>query len=141
MKVKLAETPQEIHDHLKIREIVFIIGQNVPRDLELDGLDNQATLVVVYQDNQPIGAGRYRLVNNYAKIERIAVIEEYRKQGVGNEIMYFIEKQIAENTKVELLKLNSQISAAPFYAKLNYIKKGEIFMDAGIEHILMIKAI
>lgn len=141
MEVKIANTPKEIIDNFKIREIVFIEGQNVPRDLELDGLDKVATLIVVYIDNLAIGAGRYRLLKDYAKIERIAVLEEYRGNGVGKAIIKFIEETIKENTKIELLKLNSQCTSVKFYEKLNFLKKGEIFIEAGIEHIQMIKAI
>ncbi|XMB85071.1 GNAT family N-acetyltransferase [Mycoplasmatota bacterium WC44] len=141
MEIRIAKTPQEIIDNLKIREVVFIVGQNVPRDLELDGLDQEATLIIAYKDNKPVGAGRYRLLNGYAKIERIAVLSEYRGLGVGKMIMDFIEETIKENTTIEIVKLNSQCSAADFYEKLNYVKKGEVFMDAGIEHIQMIKAI
>ncbi|XMB66220.1 GNAT family N-acetyltransferase [Mycoplasmatota bacterium zrk1] len=141
MEIKLAKDSQEILDHLKVREIVFIDGQQVPRDLEHDGLDREATLIVAYLNSSPIGAGRYRLVDNYAKIERIAVLEEYRNLGIGKKIMEFIENEIRENTNIELLKLNSQCSAAPFYERLDYKKKGDTFTEAGIEHILMVKVI
>jgi len=141
MEVKIATTTQEIIDNLSIREIVFIKGQNVPYELEHDGLDKEATLLVAYDNDKPVGCGRYRLINGYAKIERIGVLEKYRGQGVGNLIMLKIENTIMENTNIELLKLNSQVSAAPFYDKLKFVRKGEVFMEAGIEHILMIKAI
>ncbi len=141
MIIKIVESQKEIFDNFKIRKEVFIVGQNVAENLELDGLDEYATLIVAYVNQVIVGCGRYRLVENFAKIERIAVLENYRNQGIATKIMEFIEETIKSNTKIELLKLNSQISAENFYKKLNFIPKGNIFLEADIEHISMIKAI
>jgi len=139
MIIKLATEPQEIIDHLRIREIVFIDGQNVPYDLEHDGLDSVSTLIIVYDNEKPIGAGRYRFVDDYIKIERIAVLEEYRGKGIGKDIMDFLENQVIENTSIRKLVLNSQCSAQIFYEKLGYEPIGDIFMEADIQHVKMIK--
>jgi len=141
MIVKVAENANEILDNIKLRDIIFVHGQNVPLELEHDGLDEFATLIIAYDNDQPVGCGRYRIVDNYAKIERIGVIDSKRGLGLGKEIMEFIELTIKENTPIEVLKLNSQLHAAPFYDSLGYSRKGELFMDAGIEHIMMYKMI
>lgn len=141
IKVVIAKEAKEIMDNFKLRETIFIKGQNVPVEIELDGLDDYATLLVAYDGDLPIGCGRYRLINNYAKIERIGVLDLYRGKGIGNLIMEKIENELANNTNVELLKLNSQCHAKEFYKKLGYKEKGEIFDEAGIDHIQMIKAI
>ncbi len=35
--------------------------------------------------------------------------------------------------------LDAQIQALPFYEKLGYVAEGDVFMDAGIPHLLMRK--
>lgn len=141
IEVKICSTPKEIIDNFELRRIIFIQGQNVPEDLELDGLDEFATLLVAYEDETPVGCGRYRLMDGYAKIERIGVLKNKRSLNIGRLIMEKIEEEIRDNTKIELLKLNSQTHAQLFYEKLGYIPKGDVFDEAGIDHILMVKAI
>lgn len=103
MLIKIATEANEIIDNFFIREEVFIKEQNVPQELEFDGLDRNSTLVVGYLKSKPIACGRYRLVDNYVKVERVAILPEYRGKHYGQEIMEFIEEQIKENTPLKLL--------------------------------------
>ena len=45
-------------DICKIRFEVFVDEQNVPEELEIDGLDDEAKHVLAYIDNEAIGTGR-----------------------------------------------------------------------------------
>jgi len=141
VRVIIASEVKEIQDNINLREIIFIKGQSVPFEIEQDGLDESATLIVAYDGDTPVGCGRYRIMDNYAKIERIGVLSSVRGLGVGRLIMEFIEQSAKENTSIEVLKLNSQISAAKFYDSLGYSRQGETFFEADIEHIEMYKTI
>lgn len=141
MLIKIANNANEIMDNIHMRDEIFVKGQNVPLEIEHDGLDEFATLIVAYQNGTPVGCGRYRIIDNYAKIERIGVLQNQRGKGTGKLIMEFIEQTIKENTSIEVLKLNSQLHAAPFYDSLGYQRKGEVFLEADIEHIQMYKLI
>ncbi|MGM7680930.1 GNAT family N-acetyltransferase [Cytobacillus sp. Hm23] len=138
MKVKIATTNDEYNDALLVRRQVFIEEQQVSEEEEIDNLENEATHFVLYDHNQPIGAGRIRQLENTGKVERICVLSTSRKKGSGKMIMDKIE-QYAIDQGIDKLKLNSQTHAEQFYKKLGYETVSEVFMDAGIPHVTMVK--
>ncbi len=138
MKVKIVENQKELEDAFSVRRTVFIGEQNVPEEEEIDQYEDEAAHFVLYHDGTPIGAGRFRLVDGYGKVERICVLKEARKTGAGKQIMNEIEEYARENG-IHKLKLNAQTHAIPFYAGLGYEVVSEEFMDAGIPHKTMIK--
>ena len=71
LSVVKAETQKEVADAFKVRREVFIEGQRIPEEVELDGKDDEAEHIVAYIDNTPIGCARIRHVNEGAKIERM----------------------------------------------------------------------
>jgi len=42
---------------------------------------------------------------------------------------------------VTLIKLHAQVHAVSFYAKLGFVAHGEIFSEAGIDHVNMQKVL
>ncbi len=140
MNCIIATTQKHFYDQVIIRSDVFLIEQHVPIEEEIDILDCYATQFIAYDNNLPIGAARFRIVDNLGKVERVCVIKPYRKSGVGKLIMNTIEAY-AENQNINKLVLNAQLSAVPFYETLGYKKHGKTFLDANIEHIAMSKDI
>ncbi len=138
MNVKLVETEKELNDAYAIRKIVFVEEQNVPIEEEIDQFENEAAHFVLYQGTVPIGAGRFRTVDGYGKVERICILKDARKSGAGTKLMNEIEN-FAVNKEFKKLKLNAQTQAIPFYANLGYSVASDEFLDAGIPHKTMIK--
>jgi predicted GNAT family N-acyltransferase len=139
--IQLATTPDEIIDHFALRKTIFIEEQGVREALEMDGLDDQATLILAKMKAKPIGCARYRLLDHYVKVERVGVLQESRGQGIGQAIMRFIEQEIASSSPVLTIKLHAQDHAIPFYHHLGYQDIGVPFYEAGILHQAMIKHI
>ncbi|MFB4165688.1 GNAT family N-acetyltransferase [Alteribacillus sp. JSM 102045] len=142
MEVKEVSSKQqlELNDAFKVRFEVFVQEQNVPEEEEVDEFEETALHFVAYDHGDPIGAGRLRYVDGYAKVERICVLAQYRHTGAGRLIMEAIEEK-AKKDNFPSMKLNAQISAADFYKKLGYhVTSGE-FLDAGIPHVEMKKAL
>ncbi len=140
LKVLKVVTDEQIQDAFNVRTKVFVEEQNVPSELEIDELEAEAAHFVLYNEGLPKGAGRFRVVDNYGKIERICVLKDQRKSGAGVLIMNAIEGY-AKSFPLNLLKLNAQISAIPFYEKLGYTVVSSEFLDAGIPHKTMEKHI
>jgi len=140
MEVKLAATQQELEDAFSIRKEVFIHEQHVPEEEEIDQYEDTSAHFVLYENGQPIGAGRFRSLDGIGKVERICVLQENRKSGAGKEIMNKIEEYAKENGFASL-KLNAQTHAIPFYTRLGYEIVSEEFLDAGIPHRTMKKTI
>ncbi|QKE75837.1 GNAT family N-acetyltransferase [Arthrobacter citreus] len=136
MRTIVAATEKEIQDALKVRVEVFVVEQQISKELEFDGLDDECVHFVSYDGEQPIAAGRLRLIESTGKVQRICVLENYRGKKIGNEIMYLILKTAKEKGLSQLV-LHAQESAIPFYEKLGYAITSEIFFEAGIPHVEM----
>lgn len=140
MEVKVVSNEQELQDAYSVRKQVFITEQNVPAEIEIDEHETEAAHFVLYQNGNTIGAGRFRVIDNIGKVERICVLKEYRSNGCGQVIMNKIEEYAFQNG-ITTLKLNAQTHAIPFYSRLGYTIVSEEFLDAGIPHKTMKKNI
>ena len=122
-------------DICKVRFKVFVDEQNVPEELEIDGFDDEATHILILSDDKAIGTGRI-LADGH--IGRVAVLKEFRGQGMGKLIM---KKLInwAQDNNLETLWLSSQWHARGFYIDLDFACTGDMFEEAGIDHIKMIR--
>jgi predicted GNAT family N-acyltransferase len=124
-----------------IREEVFVKEQGVPLEDEFDQFDVLSELcdhILVHYNEQPVGTGRIRFVNGAGKLERICILEPYRKFGLGKVIIQALE-EIAEERGTSQVKLHGQTQAEGFYTKLGYRASSDVFMEDGIPHILMLK--
>ncbi len=141
-QIHTVQTEQEKKDALSVRRIVFIEEQQVPEDLEIDEHDGDdpATIhFVAYAGDKPVGASRLRTyAPGVGKVERVAVLGSERGTGLGRQIMVMME-ETAREMGFQKLKLNAQTHAQRFYEKLGYTPVGDVFDEAGIEHIAMEK--
>ena len=124
-------------DICAIRYEVFVGEQNVPEELEIDGLDGEAKHVLAYVDALPIGTGR---MLNDGHIGRVAVLKKYRGLGIGKLIMKELIKW-AQDMNLEKILLSSQCHAHSFYLDLGFVCVGEIYKEAGIDHIKMYRVL
>ncbi|MES9856457.1 MAG: GNAT family N-acetyltransferase [Sedimenticola sp.] len=119
---------------LEIRKRVFIDEQHVPKELEWDGLDQDAIhILVLDSQNHPIGTGR-RLPNG--QIGRMAVLYGWRNRGVGSAILTRLMVSPSQAEGYPLF-LNAQVTAVKFYQRHGFHIVGPQFMDAGIIHYRM----
>ena len=77
-------------------------------------------------------------MDDYGKLERICILEPYRKFGLGKVIIATLE-EIAEEKGLSRVKLHGQTHAEGFYKKLGYQTASSMFMEDGIPHVLMTK--
>jgi len=133
-------TEDQLKDAFTIRKTVFVEEQQVPEEEEIDQFEDAADHFVLYDENHPVGAGRFRVVDGKGKVERICVLSSYRGKGAGKIIMEAIEQHALEKG-LKKLKLNAQTHAIPFYEKLQYEVVSDEFLDAGIPHKTMEKAL
>jgi predicted GNAT family N-acyltransferase len=138
MDVKLTDYQDYIEKIKEVRGDVFVKEQNVPVNLEIDGLDSEAKHVIVFDDDgDAIGTGRM-LPDGH--IGRIAVKKQYRGKGIGMMIMENLI-EYARESQLPKVWLSSQYHAKDFYRKLDFVQAGDIYQEAGIDHIKMEKAI
>ena len=124
-------------DICAIRNEVFVNEQNVPKELEIDGLDIEAKHVLAFVDEVPIGTGR---ILSDGHIGRVAVLKDYRGLGIGKLIMKELIKW-AQDMSLEKIWLSSQWHAHSFYLDFGFVCVDEIYKEAGIDHIKMFKVL
>ena len=121
-----------------VRQEVFIREQGVPAELELDKFDPSAAHALANLNGRCIGTGRLvDLGNRQAQIGRMAVLAQFRNQGVGRQVLEMLI-DLAKSQEFESIVLHSQVSAIPFYEKLGFQAQGPTYDEAGIAHRNMI---
>ena len=126
----------DISDAMMIRDTVFVEEQGCPVDIEHDEYDKTAMHLVVYADGSPVGCARMVPQEDGFKLGRIAVLKEERGKHYGDLIMrllLFKAFQMGANQA----HLGAQKHAADFYARFGFVRDGENYMEAGIEHVPM----
>ena len=129
----ICDYKSNIEDICAIRYEVFVDEQNVPEGLEIDGLDGEAKHVLAFVDGVPIGTGR---ILDDGHIGRVAVLKDYRGFGIGKLIMKELIKW-AQDITLKKVWLSSQWHAHSFYLDLGFVCVGDIYKEAGIDHIKM----
>ncbi len=136
MKIEINSTLTECEMH--VRKTVFTDEQglvDVP-----DEVDEIAThFVLKDKEGNAIGVLRvFTNENGEYVLGRLAVLKQYRKQGLGKMLLNSAEKHVKENGGTQLL-LHSQLEAAGFYASCGYSQKTKPDKVQGVMHVWMEK--
>jgi predicted GNAT family N-acyltransferase len=118
-----------------IREKVFVQEQQVSREEEFDQYEQSSLHYLGRLDNIPAGTARWRITENGIKLERFAVLTQFRNHGVAAAILNKVVKDILLLNKK--IYLHAQVSAVAFYEKYGFKKEGPIFSEANIDHFKM----
>jgi len=133
--IKVADQ-QELERVFAIRKIVFVEEQNCPPELEWEN-EEVSTHFLATLDNQPCGACRWRKTDAGYKLERFAVLKEFRGRRIGQALVAAALADLPSDA--EYIYLNAQLDAMPLYAKFGFQAEGEQFEEAGIQHFKMVK--
>ncbi len=140
MEIKKVATPQELEEAFRVRINVFVKEQGVPEDCEIDQNEKAAEHVILCDGSKVVGTGRVRYFGCLAKLERICILQEYRKLDAGRMIVEGLEK-LARAKGMTKAKLHGQTQAEGFYHKQGYKTSSEVFMEDGIPHVLLLKVL
>jgi len=120
----------------RIRQAVFCEEQGVSAEEEWDGKDGLCQHVLALQDNTEVGCARVRPYGpGIFKVERVAVLKQHRNTGAGKAIMAEILKRYGGQTLV----MNAQLAVEGFYSALGFVSEGEVFEEANIAHVHMVR--
>jgi predicted GNAT family N-acyltransferase len=124
-----------------IREKVFVDEQNVPADAEYDDHDRAGTTrhYLARVDGQPAGAARWRPTEHGVKLERFAVLPEFRNKGVGEALVHRVLIDVrAEAPDAAQVYMHAQLRAIPLYERTGFHKVGDLFEECDIQHYKMV---
>jgi predicted GNAT family N-acyltransferase len=120
----------------EIRLQVFVEEQKVSREEEFDEFEENSRHYLVYSDGQPVGTARWRYTDNGLKLERFAMLKEYRNKKVGSIILKRILSDVEGLS--DYIYLHAQLPAVNFYAREGFEKDGPMFSECNIDHYKMV---
>ena len=147
--VRLAR-PEDLDAVYGLRHEVFVVGQGVPVELERDELDAAADHAVALD---PVGTvvGTGRLVDGridqegrlepgtsgaVGTVGRMAVAAAARGTGTGRALLDLLVARAA-GRGLPVVELHAQVHALAFYERAGFAPFGEVYLEAGIEHLGM----
>ncbi len=138
----------ELSDYARsIREKVFCDEQGVLPEEDFDGSDRHSESVVLLIEEppnspkKPVATGRIIVgARGEATLGRIACVKEERGKGYGAVIVKELMRRCGEKG-FDTVYVHSQTRAKGFYEKLGFKEYGDVYMEAGIAHINMVRGI
>ncbi len=119
-----------------IRDLVFVQEQEVDEREEFDEFESSSEHYLLYLNEKPIATARWRKIGDKTKLERFALLKEYRNQGHGGKILSRVIKDAKETQQT--LYMHAQLKAIPFYERQGFKAVGEMFSECDIDHYKMV---
>jgi predicted GNAT family N-acyltransferase len=148
LQIRLARS-EDMAAAYALRHEVFVLGQDVPPELERDELDATAEHAVALDGDRTVGTGR--LVNGRIGVDlrldpgtpgtvgtigRMAVAPDARGTGIGRTLLDALVER-ARALALPAVELHAQLHAKDFYERAGFVPFGEVYLEAGIEHVGM----
>jgi len=125
-----------------IREKVFIEEQDCPPEEEWDGEDPTSRHVLGRVEGTPVATARWRAASHgkdiVAKLERFAVLPDYRGEGRGTELVRSVLED-ARRAGFDTFLVHAQSHLEDWYAGLGFRSTGRTFEEVGIPHVEMVR--
>ena len=121
-----------------IRELVFVQEQGFTD--EFDAIDLTAVHLVLFVGEEPAAVCRVYQESGKFILGRVAVRQEFRGLGLGEQIVKAAETHAATKGAGEL-HLHAQCRITAFYEACGYTPYGEMEDDQGCPHIWMKKEV
>ena len=135
---KKVSSKEEMEKSYAIRTKVFCEEQKISKEIEFDNLDHLCSHFLIFDDKKVIATARVRQKEeNILKIERVAVLFEFRRLKVGSILIKNVIKHYLNLDYNKSIILHSQVAVADFYKTLSFSAYGNEFYEDGIPHIAM----
>lgn len=133
--VNKATNQQDLDKVFAIRKTVFVGEQSCPPELEWENEDISVHFLAKFGD-EDAGACRWRKTENGYKIERLAVLKQFRGKGIASEMIKAIFSDLPSDA--QYIYMHAQLTAMSVYEKSGFIAEGPQFEEAGILHYKMV---
>ena len=127
---------RELHDVLWLRDVVFVVGQQVTSEPEVDGLDPECVHIIGRErGGRVVATARIFLDESPVKVGRIAVHPERQRTGVGSQLMHYVHGVIGKRSAV----MSAQDYLREWYGKLGWVVDSDVYMEAEIPHVRLVR--
>lgn len=129
----------ELHDCLRLRSEVFVVGQRVCEVPDVDEYDLACHHVLLRVGGEVVGTARLLPIDGGAvvKVGRVAVDQAHRGRGLGTALMQAVNEWIDE-AAVGSGVMSAQAHLADWYTRLGWRVVGGVYAEAGIDHVKMV---
>ncbi|AXK44716.1 GNAT family N-acetyltransferase [Brachybacterium saurashtrense] len=142
--------PRTVYLLAMLRQDVFTLEQGAT-DADLDGRELDASTELLWfsqpgplaaragLDSAPIAHLRILHDGDVVRIGRVAVHSAHRGGGLGRALMEAALARIAEVSPQAEVHLDAQAHLEQWYASMGFETVGGVFLEAGIEHVAMVR--
>ena len=140
--IKSPENKEEWDSYLLFRWEVLRKPLGMSKDSLADSIEDESFhLMGIDEEKNVIASGRVHFNSkNEAQIRYMAVDENFKRKGVGTEIVKELENYAISKGIVNMI-LNARENAISFYLSLGYKEVGPYQSDTGIPHKTMKKSL
>ena len=140
--IKSPENKEEWDSYLLFRWEVLRKPLGMAKDSLADSIEDESFhLMGIDEEKNVIASGRVHFNSkNEAQIRYMAVDENFKRKGVGTEIVKELENYAISKGIVNMI-LNARENAISFYLSLGYEEVGPYQSDTGIPHKTMKKSL
>lgn len=132
----------DLYELLWLRDEVFVVGQRITAESEVDGLDPDCIHVfarALDEHGRPAGrvlaTARLFELEGVVKVGRVAVSPRLQRRGVGRQLMRYVHDLIGDRAG----KMSAQAHLRDWYGSLGWQAQGSTYMEADIPHVTMIR--
>jgi len=146
LRIELLDWERAREEASAIRRAVFVVEQGVPEIIELDQHDPYCVHALARDDDgRAIGTGRLLPAERdrgatVGHIGRMAVLPAWRGQGVGGALLEQLVAAAGSRGDAQVA-LSAQVHALGFYRAHGFAAEGDEYLDAGIPHLAMRRAL
>ncbi|HTE07490.1 MAG TPA: GNAT family N-acetyltransferase [Flavitalea sp.] len=134
-------TPTELYKILRLRAEIFVVEQNCPY-LDPDDKDFSSDHLMGWEGDHLAAYARIVLPGiSYPEISigRVATSPLNRGSGLGKELITQCIMFIEEKHGLQPIRIGAQLYLKTFYGSFGFIAQGDIYLEDGIEHIIMLR--
>ena len=129
-------TLRELYEVLWLRDEVFVVGQKITAECEVDGHDPQCSHVLGRDgDGRIVATARLFLDDAPIKVGRIGVHPDLQRSGLGTELMHFVHAILGDRPAI----MSAQAHLTPWYTSLGWQPLGGVYTEAEIPHQRMVR--
>lgn len=123
----------ELYALLHLRDLVFVVGQGITAEPEVDGRDPQCHHAALWEGTRPVATARLFMEEDPVVVGRVAVHPERQRGGIGTRLMEAVQEALGARRAT----LHAQAHLEDWYARLGWVREGEVFVEAEIPHVHM----
>lgn len=124
---------RELHDIFWLRNVVFVVGQKITAEPEVDGLDPECEHAMLWMEDRLVGTARIFHQRDPIVVGRVAVHTDLQGHGLGSVLMQAVQEHLGARRA----ELHAQAHLEEWYTRLGWERFGEPFVEAEILHVMM----